>query len=107
MSLAVSAASQLEIKSRLSEIELTLRTVDGDLYDSYRSVEAACLSGVAYASRALRARELHVDVLNASGTFYPSDVEGFAIAASLAVASGLGRSAEMPSGPLSEWEVTE
>ena len=60
------------------------------------AIEAACWSGVLYATRCIKNRELRVVILSASGKCIAAEVVGFAIASCHAVAAAMGQEQMVP-----------
>jgi hypothetical protein len=69
------------------------------------AVEAACYSGVAYATRYLKRQDISVKIVSASGKCSAGEVEGFAVASTYIVAEYFGRQESIPKEILRKYYV--
>jgi len=101
VSVVLEEADRYTIRSRLASA-YDVRSPDGAPL-ALMSVESACISGAAFACRFCEVGSRRVVVASAQGCSSEREVDGFAIAASIAVARALGSEELLPTGDLDDW----
>lgn len=83
-----------------------VRTPAGELL-SEKCIEAACLSGAAYARRFWKLDRLKIEITQAEGLCHLSESEGLAVAAVVAIGEAAGTLENLRPEALGGWEMVE
>jgi hypothetical protein len=105
----VEESTPFKIKSELTAncMKNLINATDESQYESYAAIEATCFSGLGYASGLLNRPNVKATVEFVSGCFKHEgeDLDGFAIATTVAMLAEMGRTNMITQDLLAGWEI--